>query len=596
MRQAWSKEIVVETILAHLQQGANVSNLWQRDPNLYATAKRFFGNWRNACKAAGIKIGRKRWTRESLLEFIHTHYGSPDPRNHMYLKLIYGSQGAAKRLFGSWSAAVEAAGFQPKICRKWSKEKIIKTIRQYHAQGIPFHRMIRQDRRMSNAALRYFGGWRRAVRAAGFDVKELRRWSKPKIIAMLRQCRCPVTGKRTAVIGSDLGWAARKYFGSLPAALEAAGIPVPKPWSAQRVIDTLQERQQGGLSLTKPQMEDSPLYSAACRYFGNWRKALVAAGFPVKPHRKWSKEIILAAIQAGEQEGLSPQEIWRRDPLLAAAAIRYFRRSHLALKAAGLTPRALLAAGISPNSGHKWDKEKILAEIQSKHKQGRPLSHFWKEESALFHAACRHFGNWQNVLKAAGYPTRRYRRWSKEKMIEELQSWRRASPTEMRRIDPNLARVTTQFFGTLNNAWEALGFTLPAYRWSKTRVIEAIQDGYIHGRPLRIRGLGNKPLAAAAKRYFGSWPAAVAAAGFSAELVQPTPTRRWSPQKVLEAIHWRKQQGLSLTSVWRDDSGLYCQAKHHFGGWRTALAVAGFPITLDRRSNRHLTPQTNHKH
>ena len=48
-----------------------------------------------------------------------------------------------------------------------------------------------------------------------------------------------------------------------------------------------------------------------------------------------------------------------------------------------------------------------------------------------------------------------------------------------------------------------------------------------------------------------------------------------SPRQVIAAIVSLKKQGLSLTTVWRDDPTLYARAKRYFGRWQLALEEAG---------------------
>ena len=52
-----------------------------------------------------------------------------------------------------------------------------------------------------------------------------------------------------------------------------------------------------------------------------------------------------------------------------------------------------------------------------------------------------------------------------------------------------------------------------ANRWSKQRIIEAIQDGYVRGLPIERPGFNDQLLAGAARRHYGDWETAVAASG-----------------------------------------------------------------------------------
>lgn len=75
----------------------------------------------------------------------------------------------------------------------------------------------------------------------------------------------------------------------------------------------------------------------------------------------------------------------------------------------------------------------------------------------------------------------------------------------------------------------------------------------------------------AAYRYFDSWHAALKAAG-----VKPD-QRKWTKQGVIDAILLRRQVGLPIRGVNREDSALYAVSIRHFGGWSKALLAAGLP-------------------
>ena len=101
----------------------------------------------------------------------------------------------------------------------------------------------------------------------------------------------------------------------------------------------------------------------------------------------------------------------------------------------------------------------------------------------------------------------------------------------------------------------------------------------MQGRPLHKAGLGDKRLAGAAKRYFGHWRTAVAAAGLAAQLPPANKTRVWSPQAVIEEILDWHRRGYRLTELWKRDTGLYSAAKKHFGSWQAAVRAAGLETT-----------------
>jgi len=88
----------------------------------------------------------------------------------------------------------------------------------------------------------------------------------------------------------------------------------------------------------------------------------------------------------------------------------------------------------------------------------------------------------------------------------------------------------------------------------------------------------DRPLASAGKAYFGSWKAALTAAGLASEYREPKPTTRWRSQRVLDAILHHHDQGTPIAKIWKVDVTLYSMAKKHFGSWREAVSAAGLKV------------------
>ena len=147
--------------------------------------------------------------------------------------------------FGSWRAAVEAAGFDYDDCKRvkqrWTRDEIIKRICELHAQGEdlldPEFKTRYRSLYLAACAHRYFGSWRRAVEGAGLDherMRESRVWTRNRI---LRTIQC------LAHEGKPLGWAyieqhepgiyraarRKENFGSWANALAAAGVDEAHP-------------------------------------------------------------------------------------------------------------------------------------------------------------------------------------------------------------------------------------------------------------------------------------------------------------------------------------------------------------------------------
>jgi hypothetical protein len=367
-----------------------------------------------------------------------------------------------------------------------------------------------------------------------------------------------------------LYYAAKWRFGSWPGAIRAAGL-VPKPRLTQDdVIAALRLRHRQGVLMTTVWKDNIALYGNAKRLFGSWRSAMRAAGLECKSPRRWTKEDVLEAIRDRQRRGLPLVHVWKTDIPLSRAAKQYFGHWYEALAASGVDRPC-----------RTWNRAKVLAALQACHRDGVPLSQVWKIDKGLFHAGRRYFGSWPNALEAAGVPCRRRRQWSKEAVLQELRDWHRG---KVRRPGA-LAHAAKQRFGSTRKAWEAAGLDPPYHKWTRRRVIEAIQDGYVRRMTAHIAGYRDKSLAAAAKRLFGSWADALVAAGLPRELGQPK-TRHWNATQVIETIRAWHQSGRRLANVHREDRSLYAAAATYLGTWRHAVQAAGLCV-----SRQQWTPQ-----
>lgn len=126
MKQKWSNEKIIQVIQGLHNQNIDLSagNVLKKYGPLFTAAcsGRYFSSWADAVKAAGIDydkilgVGRSRrrekltkWSKERVLEELR---GS-GPEN---LLTIYRDRltlySAARREFGSWKLALEAAGYR----------------------------------------------------------------------------------------------------------------------------------------------------------------------------------------------------------------------------------------------------------------------------------------------------------------------------------------------------------------------------------------------------------------------------------------------------------------------------------------------------
>ncbi|MGB9619947.1 MAG: homing endonuclease associated repeat-containing protein, partial [Armatimonadota bacterium] len=134
-------------------------------------------------------------------------------------------------------------------------------------------------------------------------------------------------------------------------------------------------------------------------------------------------------------------------------------------------------------------------------------------------------------------------------------------------------------------------------RWSPELIIAEIRRLHSIGSDItqsRVEAIDSK-LTSAAVRYFGSWRAAVEAAGIDYSEVaalgkqrRVSKIKKWSNERILEEIRRLYEAGEDLSSaeVWRKHLDLYATArrKEHFGSWASAVFAAGVDYGVVKQS------------
>ena len=80
---------------------------------------------------------------------------------------------AARRYFGRWTEALVAAGVRERcqFPNAWTADRVLNAIQKRHQRGLPCARWIdvADDPSLRNAAGKFFRTWKNAIRAAGVD-------------------------------------------------------------------------------------------------------------------------------------------------------------------------------------------------------------------------------------------------------------------------------------------------------------------------------------------------------------------------------------------------------------------------------------------
>ncbi len=301
----WSKEKVLTEIHAihksnKLLNPAAVIREHPYHKKLICAAIYYFGSWRKAVEAAGFDYDRflleRRWTKEKIISEIQAfHKARGTLQSTVVLQSYSELYSASRSYFGSWRKAVKAAGFDYSrflLERKWTKEKIISQIQAFYGARGTLRCVRKENKKLQDAACKHFGSWRKVIEAAGFDYDRFflrHRWTKKKVISeILAFHKARGTLQSTVVLQSyrELYAASRSYFGSWRKAIEAAGFDYDRffyrhRWTKEKIISEIQAfyKIKKTLKYREILRHNTSLLGIARVYFGSWRKAVETAGF-----------------------------------------------------------------------------------------------------------------------------------------------------------------------------------------------------------------------------------------------------------------------------------------------------------------------------
>jgi hypothetical protein len=244
---AWNKPGILKKLQQLHRAGKPLaySKLAAQRQSLLSAAVYHFGTYRNAIVRAGIDyadvLQRPRWSRQRIIALIKQakrhgddlHWGAVSCRRDELGRAAFAS--LQPRLFGQWDRALHAAGLDADDIaryRTWDRNTVVFEIRaRYQDQEeLNSGALQKDDPGLHAAAVRYFGSYDAALRAARLDPREhrqRRRWTRQALVAELKR-RSGRNGRVSGMVlrreDPGLYGAAVRTFGSFAAARKAAGL------------------------------------------------------------------------------------------------------------------------------------------------------------------------------------------------------------------------------------------------------------------------------------------------------------------------------------------------------------------------------------
>jgi hypothetical protein len=342
--------------------------------------------------------------------------------------------GAVVSHFGSWNAGLRAAGLAVTHPQGvWTPERVIAALRRDAARrGRTPTRgdwpRATRTRPQASIAENLFGSWNAALRAAGLPVNhEPGKWTETTVLDALRRLqlqlgrqpnssdvvRPPAGYPNTAVIkrkcGSwtaacaKLGWQAEQRViatdEQMTDALKAAGAELGAGFASE---------QYKAISTAR----GWPSANAITARFGSWNRARETAGLLIRPQRRdWTEQQLTRALRAAARRlGRTPMEKdWNR----LAPEFGWPHTATVARKlGAGSWEQAIDAAGLTRRSRSAWTTDEVLTLLRADaYRRGRPPRiHEWLTKDAsrpTYYQVANLFGSWTAALTEAGLETYR---------------------------------------------------------------------------------------------------------------------------------------------------------------------------------------------
>jgi hypothetical protein len=243
----WNKALIVLTLKKLYKQGVDLSynRLAKRQQALVSASAYHFGSYRKAVERAGLNydeiIRRPRWSKQAIIAQVKKGYRAGEDLNWSAITKRRDELGKAAfaslqpRLFGSWDRALHAAGLDADEInryRKWDKNTVVFDLKTRSKEGEALNSgaLQKEDPGLHAAAVRHFGSYDKALKAARVDPDAVRQrhvWTKPQVVAALKALKKAGKNVSDSTVRKDSGalyGACVRLFGNFTAARSAAGV------------------------------------------------------------------------------------------------------------------------------------------------------------------------------------------------------------------------------------------------------------------------------------------------------------------------------------------------------------------------------------
>lgn len=497
----------------------------------------------------------------------------------------------------------------------WTSEKEDFLIKNYHSM---------EDRELAKALDLNKYVIQNRLRKLG--LKRDRIWSKEKIIheiQKLAQAGVKLNDANIRIVSSDLYYAACKknYFGKWSAAVEAAGYnyaqyTLRNEYTDASVIEEIRQIHKRGHNLLRKNIfKVAPrLIYYGERYYKTWENVLIKAGYTISDIKKWENEekehtLILHRSQIKEKilsyynKGIAVNSanIYKIDPALYRLARRVFKSWKEVIIFSELNYDEVLANGKHEiiKALKKWNKEKVIYEIQSLNRRGLLLnaSNLKSNHGNIYSAAINYFGSLEKAIKSCGLDYSKINlrsneiRWNKSKIAEKIKElYSLDVPLNYYHISihfPKLCVAARNHFKSWGNAINVVGLNYAKIKkkrdvYTTEEIQKTIKKLFSDGVDLSYSGLRSTKYAGmvqVASRIFKGWRNALASVGIQySEIQKKRPL--WAKNEIIATIKELTAKGMDLSFSGMKNSKFagmvqVTRREELFGGWGNAINAAG---------------------